>query len=198
MKVYAITENSNDKNTYQVLLYDEESDYMLPIVIGNVEAQLIAIELEEIKTSRPLTHDLLINMISELSEDDIQEINIYNLEKSIYFCKLVMESGKEIECRTSDGIVLALKKTCPIFVNSDILEEVGLTSKDREESDNKEFKNKNKDKDSKNIKKSKNYNKNFEDLTDGQLENILNEAIKNEDYEKASKIKKELDNRKKE
>lgn len=185
---------TQDNGNYQVLLYDDNSDYTVPIVIGGFEAQIIAIELEGIETPRPLTHDLILKILDNVANDSISEVIIYSMDNGIFYSRLVMESGKEIEARTSDAIALALKQSCSIFINSDIVDQTGIKYDDimsRYETNKDENKDENNKK-----KQEKSDNKMLKDKSKNELEKLLNQAINNEEYEKASEIKNELDNRK--
>ena len=182
----------------------------LPIIIGGFEAQAIAIELESMTPTRPLTHDLFKSFSEafdiEINEKhdldklvDINEVIIYDLREGIFFAKLVSEkNGKtiEIETRTSDAIAIAVRFKCPIYTYEFILSSAGIildeTSKDSseeleqqieeiEEELNKPAK----------ISKPKGY----DELSMDELNKKLQKAIENENYEEASKIKQEIDNR---
>jgi bifunctional DNase/RNase len=170
----------------------------LPIIIGGFEAQAIAIELESMTPTRPLTHDLF-KSFSEAFDIEINEVIIYDLREGIFFAKLVSEkNGKtiEIETRTSDAIAIAVRFKCPIYTYEFILSSAGIildeTSKDSseeleqqieeiEEELNKPAK----------ISKPKGY----DELSMDELNKKLQKAIENENYEEASKIKQEIDNR---
>lgn len=167
----------------------------LPIIIGGFEAQAIAIELESMTPTRPLTHDS--NSIA--IDIEIKEVVIYDLREGIFFAKLVSEkNGRpiEIETRTSDAIAIAVRFKCPIYTYEFILSSAGIildeTAKDSteeleqqieeiEEELNKPAK----------ISKPKGY----DELSMDELNKKLQKAIENENYEEASKIKQEIDNR---
>jgi bifunctional DNase/RNase len=170
----------------------------LPIIIGGFEAQAIAIELESMTPTRPLTHDLF-KSFSEAFDIEIKEVVIYDLREGIFFAKLVSEkNGRpiEIETRTSDAIAIAVRFKCPIYTYEFILSSAGIildeTAKDSteeleqqieeiEEELNKPTK----------ISKPKGY----DELSMDELNKKLQKAIENENYEEASKIKQEIDNR---
>ncbi|HON80100.1 MAG TPA: bifunctional nuclease family protein [Spirochaetota bacterium] len=107
-----------DTGTPVVLLQDIESRDVLPILIAPLEASMIAIELEGQKPVRPLTHDLIINMIKELSYE-VKSVCVTDLRENIYFAEITLVSGDrvvEIDSRPSDAIAVALRAGCPIFV----------------------------------------------------------------------------------
>ena len=160
----------------------------LPIIIGGFEAQAIAIELEKMTPSRPLTHDLFKNFAQSFSIN-VKEIIIYNLENGVFFSKLICErEGQitEIDSRTSDAIAIAVRFNCPIFTYEQILAVAGTLL---DESSEKE--------------EDKAIESEEESLLEGdikgfnvkELENQLSEAIENEDYELASKIRDEINKR---
>lgn len=168
----------------------------LPIIIGGFEAQAIAIELESMKPSRPLTHDLF-KSFADAYEIGVKEIIIYNLIEGIFYAKLVSEKdGEEIEIdtRTSDAIALAVRFKCPIYTYQFILETAGIILDETEEDENsilKELDTIEHDLKVTEIPKTLSY----DDLTLDELNKRLQDAIEKENYEEASKIKEELDRR---
>jgi bifunctional DNase/RNase len=108
-----------------MILAEVDGHRRLPIVIGGVEAQAIAIELEKMTPSRPLTHDLF-RSLSNAYDIDIEEVLIYNLVEGIFFAKLITTMGgrtAEIDARTSDAVAIAVRFNCPIFCEDFILEQ---------------------------------------------------------------------------
>lgn len=167
VKVVGISYISTQSQSYQLLLTNEEANKNVPIVIGAFEAQSIAIQLEDIVTPRPLTHDLFSNIFEEY-DIEMKEVFIYNLVEGIFYSKLIFSNGVEIECRTSDGISIALREDVPIYIEEKILDDIGFESERVEGNIN----NKNKSKEN--------------------LESELKKAIENEDYERALEIKNKL------
>lgn len=176
--------------SYTLILGDINGNKRLPIIIGSFEAQAIAIEIEKIVPFRPMTHDLFLNFFKEFNIELI-EVQIYSLNEGVFHAKLLCEQLgiiKEIEARTSDSIALAVRFKCPIYTFEDVMEEAGIVvdaSEDEsafmEETD-------------------PNLNTNFSnDLSKVPLENLhqlLNDALKVEDYALAAKIRDEIDLRK--
>lgn len=174
-----------------MVLAEENGDRRIPIIIGPVEAQAIAIQLEGLNPPRPLTHDLIKN-IARAFEIALLEVTIYKLEEGIFYSELLCEmDGKEIrvDSRTSDAVALALRFKCPIYTTEDILTKAGIVL----ESDEKGKA------DPVNLepKAEPTGSSPFAHYTMQELEEMLNEAIQNEDYEKASIIRDEMNNRKK-
>ena len=171
----------------------------LPIIIGGFEAQAIAIELEAMTPSRPLTHDLF-KTFSDAYEIQVKEIIIYNLVEGIFYAKLITEKeGKEVEIdtRTSDAIALAVRFKCPISTYEFILSSAGIildestNSDDTSDIENQINEIEGELSDSVSTPEPLNYS----DLTNEELNIRLQGAIENENYEEASKIKEEIDKR---
>ena len=179
------------KGDYVLNSIQENGDRRMPIIIGPVEAQAIAIQLEGLKPPRPLTHDLIKN-IALAFEIALIEVVIYKLEEGIFYSELLCEmEGREvrIDSRTSDAVALALRFKCPIFTTEEILSKAGIIL----ETDNT------KKKESPATPKKAGPTKTspFSRYTIQELEDMLNEAVQNEDYEKASVLRDEINNRKK-
>jgi bifunctional DNase/RNase len=163
----------------------------LPIIIGGFEAQAIAIELEKMTPSRPLTHDLF-KSFAEGFNINVSEVIIYNLVEGIFFAKLISNDGAkevEIDARTSDAIALAVRFNCPINTYEFILSQAGIILDDEAIA-------------------AANESEGSEDLVEAdvndylkksteELKQMLETALAEEDYEKASRIRDELNNRKK-
>ena len=119
---------------FVVILKGADDARAVPIFVGAAEAQAIAIQLQELKVPRPLTHDLLKNVLDYL-ECRLKRIEICDLRDGTYYGRLVLESGKqeaELDCRPSDAIALALRCDCPIFLHKKVLEEAGRILEDGE------------------------------------------------------------------
>lgn len=168
----------------------------LPIIIGGFEAQAIAIELESMTPSRPLTHDLF-KSFADVYDIHLIEIIIYNLIEGIFYAKLVAEKDgveTEIDTRTSDAIALAVRFKCPIFTHEFILASAGIILEEGQEEDlSKELDAIEDELEEVDDEKPKTLS--YGDLTIEELNNRLQEAIDSENYEEASKIKGELDKR---
>ena len=172
----------------------------LPIIIGGFEAQAIAIELESMTPTRPLTHDLF-KSFSEVFDISINEVIIYDLREGIFFAKLISEKdGKqvEIETRTSDAIAIAVRFKCPIYTYEFILSSAGIILDDTTKDSNEEIEKQIEDiEEELNEPKKTPKTKKLDELSLNELNHKLQIAIDNEDYEQASKIKQEIDNRNK-
>jgi uncharacterized protein len=126
-------------NSPIVVLKDEQEKFFLPIWVGIFEANAIALQLENITTPRPMTHDLLRNMISELNAH-VARVVINDLRDSTFFAQIRLTAGEktfEIDARPSDAIALALRTEAPIFVAQSVLEQAQTISPDGEDQDEK-------------------------------------------------------------
>jgi bifunctional DNase/RNase len=188
LDISGLSYSQTQTGAYALFLDEAGGKRQLPIIIGGFEAQAIAIELEKMTPSRPLTHDLFKNFAQSFSIN-VKEIIIYNLENGVFFSKLICErEGQitEIDSRTSDAIAIAVRFNCPIFTYEQILAVAGTLL---DESSEKE--------------EDKAIESEEESLLEGdikgfnvkELENQLSEAIENEDYELASKIRDEINKR---
>lgn len=170
---------------YALILKEIAGDRRLPIIIGSFEAQHIALELENIKPPRPLTHDLLKNIIEQLGFS-ISFVYINELRDGTFFAKIKMDVGsiEEIDARPSDAIALALKFSAPIYVSEEVIDEVGFIPENEEEAEGKIFKETDAPR---TIGESDPYLKRMSKLQDD-----LKTAIDSEDYEKAASIRDEI------
>ena len=173
-----------------MLFRSEGGERRIPIIIGGLEAQAIAIELEGLKPPRPLTHDLFFKCLT-IFNINLIEVNIYKIEEGIFYSNLVMLNGKEtvqVDARTSDAIAIALRFKCPIFTTEEIMTKVGIVLNNETDL---------KDKTEKKPHAKPDKKPDFLNLEDAELNLLLEESIRNEDYEKASKIRDELKKREK-
>lgn len=191
LNILGLSVSQTQSGAYALVLSEENGDRRIPIIIGPVEAQAIAIQLEGLKPPRPLTHDLIKN-IALAFEIALLEVTIYKLEEGIFYSELLCEmDGREIrvDSRTSDAVALALRFKCPIYTTEEILTKAGIVL----ETDDKESS----DPGSLEPKENPTGSSPFAHYTMQELEEMLNEAVQNEDYEKASVIRDEIHNRKK-
>ncbi|MEX1132850.1 MAG: bifunctional nuclease family protein [Flavobacteriales bacterium] len=186
LRFLRITYSHTHAGAYALILAEVEGDRRLPIIIGGVEAQAIAIQVENIKPARPLTHDLFKNLSDSLGVK-LKEVIINDLVEGIFHAKLVLEQkGKEVEidARSSDAIALALRFDCPIYTYEFILGAAGLKVEEGDESEGAE--------ETGVIRSEK---KPSAASTMEELHNMLEEALDNEDYERASKLRDEIKRR---
>lgn len=183
LRFLRITYSHTHAGAYALILSETEGDRRLPIIIGGVEAQAIAIQVENIKPARPLTHDLFKNVADTLGFQ-LKEVIINDLVEGIFHAKLVVEqNGNEVEidARSSDAIALALRFECPIFTYEFILGAAGLKVDEGEETEEPATPDK--------------PAKQPSSMSVEELQDLLQEALENEDYERASKLRDEIKRR---
>jgi len=128
LEIVALSHSITQTHSYAVVLGEVNGLRRLPIVIGGFEAQAIAVALERMQPSRPLTHDLFANFMATFAID-LVEVIIYKLEEGIFFAKLVCQNDREtveIDSRTSDALALAVRANCHIYTYENILDAAGL------------------------------------------------------------------------
>lgn len=188
MKVLGLSYSMSQAGAYALILADEQDLHRIPIVIGMPEAQSIAIQLEKMQTQRPLTHDL-IKTLADALKVSLKEVYIYRLDAGIFYSELLFEADKKlikIDSRTSDAIALALRYECPIYSTPEIVGKAGILV--GHEGEPTEVADANED-----ITES--GNDIVRNHSVQELSRMLNEAVQNEEYEKASKIRDVLRNK---
>lgn len=188
LEILGISYSQSQSGAYALILGVNAEKRRLPIIIGSFEAQAIAIELEKMKPSRPLTHDLLKNF-AQTFNIIVKEVIIYKFSEGIFYSKLICFDGikeVDIDSRTSDAVAIAVRFKCPIYTYESILSDAGIVLQD-DSSGIEEISLL--DENNSNIEEYKN-------LSVKELESLLMAAIGEEAYEKASKIRDEI-NRKK-
>lgn len=192
LNILGLSVSQTQSGAYALVLAEENGERRIPIIIGPVEAQAIAIQLEGLKPPRPLTHDLIKNMAMAF-DIALLEVTIYKLEEGIFYSELLCEmNGKEIniDSRTSDAVALALRFRCPIYTTEEILKKSGIIL-DLE----------NEDSPVRNMSNNDDFGEadvsTYAQYSAKELNEMINDAIQHEDYEKASIIRDELKKRKK-
>lgn len=198
LNVLGISYSQTQTGAYALVLAEEAGKRRIPIIVGGFEAQAIAIQLEGLKPPRPLTHDLFLNF-SKTFKIDLIEVTIYKLEEGVFFSKLTCDDGKnivEIDARTSDAIALALRFKCPIYTTEEIMQRAGIILDfDKESAKKPAPKSESKEQD---IKVENNpQSEELKNIRMQELKSMLDEAVKNENYERASLIRDEINRRKK-
>jgi len=191
LEVVGLSYSQTQSGAYALVLGEKGGKRRLPIVIGGFEAQAIAIEIEKMTPTRPLTHDLFKTFANSYNIE-ITEIIIYNLVEGVFFAKLVCNrEGKEteIDARTSDAIAIAVRFDCPIYTYEFILKDAGVVL-DEGAAEEDEFAEK-----PLKLDKPQYIEGDLTTYTTAELNELLNNAIEEENYEKASKIHEELNKR---
>jgi bifunctional DNase/RNase len=193
LDIVGLSYSQTQSGAYALVLGEVNGRRRLPIIIGSFEAQAIAIEIEKMTPSRPLTHDLF-KSFAEAYHIMVQEVIIYNLVDGIFFSKLVCSDGKkvmEIDARTSDAIAIAVRFECPIFTYEFILSSAGIVI---EGNDFVYLENITETPEE--ITPITSATTGFAALSTDELKTKLQEALTQESYEKAAKIRDELNRRK--
>ena len=195
LEIVALSHSITQSQSYAVVLGELKGRRRLPIVIGGFEAQAIAVALEKMAPSRPLTHDLMKGMLDTF-EVELKAVIVNDLKDGIFYAQLVCKVGdreEEIDSRTSDALALAVRFGCPVYTYEFILESAGIIMDDQLTGEDDEgIKEK--------IEILTEEPEEVGDLTklsDTELNELLNKAVTNEDYEGAIKARDELDRRKK-
>jgi bifunctional DNase/RNase len=189
LEIVALSHSITQTHSYAVVLGEVNGLRRLPIVIGGFEAQAIAVALERMQPSRPLTHDLMKNFMHAFNVE-LMEIIINDLQEGIFYSKLVCVNEHdtvEIDSRTSDALALAVRFGCPIYTYETILENAGILMED-------ESKQKKSD-----IPVQESASASYKDLSKmslEELEKLLSEVLEQEDYIRAIEIRDEINKRK--
>ena len=189
LDIIGMSYSQSQSGAYALILGERDGNRRLPIIIGGFEAQSIAIELEKIRTPRPLTHDLFKTFADAYSME-ISEVVISKFSEGVFYAKLVCTDGRkveEVDSRTSDAIALALRFGCPVYTYESIMTAAGILME--EEADLLRHDEPAREEDPAD-------QVSYTDATPTELREMLQNAIENEEYEKASKIRDELNKRK--
>lgn len=176
LHILAIANSDNQPHNFVIILKEAEGKRRLPVVIGGFEAQAIALAVEAIQPSRPMTHDLFKNTM-EVTGAELHEVLISDLSQGIFFATMIWElqDGRmvEVDARTSDAIAMAVRFHCPIFVYAHILDKAGIEvdSPGGASEDS------------------------ITAMSVETLQNKLKEALEQENYERAAAIRDELKRR---
>jgi len=180
MDILGLSTSPSSGGAYALILNEADGNRRLPIIIGTFEAQAIALELEHIKPPRPMTHDLLKDIVESFGAE-IDHVFINDLSEGTFFAKIIFEGnsrGREQDARPSDAIALAVRFGASIYVDSEILEEAGILSETEVEGT---------------ITKAPKSQEQSEEMTKlEQLEDELQTAIDTENYEKAARLRDEI------
>lgn len=188
LEIAGLSYSQTQSGAYALVLLETGGKRQLPIIIGSFEAQAIAIELEKMTPTRPLTHDLFKSFAQSFSIQ-VKEVVIYNLNEGIFYAKLICEKEgvlTEIDARTSDAIAIGIRFNATIYTFESILSSAGVLL------DENEFETPTIDE---TIETTDTTTNSFLNLSLEELNEQLNEALENEEYEIASKIRDEIKNR---
>ncbi len=192
LEISGIAYSQTQSGSYVLTLSEVAGKRKLPIVIGGFEAQAIAVELEKMIPNRPLTHDL-IKSFCITYDVIIKEVLIYKFVEGVFYSKLICEKDgaiSEIDSRTSDAIAVGVRFNSPIFTLSNVLEEAGITSDQEDAFESDSIYEEEEDVFKEEPELSSLVNDSIQDL-----EKQLQEALENENYELASKLRDEIKKR---
>jgi bifunctional DNase/RNase len=188
LEIVALSHSITQTHSYAVVLGEINGLRRLPIVIGGFEAQAIAVALERMSPSRPLTHDLMKNFMMAFNVE-LHEVVINDLQEGIFYSKLVCSSANdtvEIDSRTSDALALAVRFGCPIFTYDTILDQAGILMEDDEKKQK-----------TASVTTETGGSDDLKSLSLEELEGLLTEVLDHEDYIRAIAIRDEIKSRKK-
>jgi len=194
MDILGLSTSPSSGGAYALILSEQDGNRRLPIIIGTFEAQAIALELEHIKPPRPMTHDLLRNVIQSF-DSFVKYIHINSLKDGTFFARVIYEfQGEEIEqdARPSDAIALSIRFKAPIYVSPEVLNEAGIVSEDENTGAASATAQTSAKKPAGPSAVSSPKAGLTQDDQRKQLEKKLQLAIKNEDYEKAAQLRDEI------
>ena len=190
LKVMAISRSVTQSLNYAVVLGELDGPRRLPVIIGSAEAQAIAIAIEGMSGPRPMTHDLFKNTLETL-RTDLREIIISDLKEGIFFARLVLDRDGEIievDSRTSDALALATRFDCPIYTYEMILENAGIVLEGESEEDMQMQDVAERESGERGSDKLSSY-------TIGELNEMLQDVLSEENYERAAQIRDEIKQR---
>ncbi|NTW81784.1 MAG: bifunctional nuclease family protein [Chlorobiaceae bacterium] len=183
--ILGLSTSPHTNGAYALILYELDGKRKLPIIIGGFEAQAIALKLENIKPPRPFTHDLFKN-IADVFHLHVNEVIIDELHNETFYAKVVCEANgevHEIDARPSDAIAIAVRFNAPLYVTEEIMNEAGIREEQKEEGEESEI--------PQEVEKPVSLPVTSETKLD-ELQNALSDAISNENYEEAARLRDEI------
>lgn len=193
LNILGLTTGHSQRNSYTLILGEEDGELKLPVVIGSYEAQSIALVIEGLTPQRPLTHDLMYETLSKYGIV-LKEVVIDQLKEGVFYSKLITEqNGIEhaIDSRTSDAIALALRAKCSIYTYKNIMDDAGIIYDEGEEDELSEPEHIQEDAPLENTIQTSS----FSAMSTDELNSELEKAIQVEDYDKAALIRDEINSR---
>ena len=187
LEILGLSSSQSQSGSFALVLGEVEGNRRLPIIIGMFEAQAIAIEIEKIVPNRPMTHDLFKTFAASFNYQ-VKEIYISNLKEGVFFAKIYCEGEGgtiEIDSRPSDAIAIGLRFDVDIYTNEEILNEAGIVLTDENDIET----------DIDEIPAKEQQSVSLGDMSSDKLNELLDEALNNEDYEEAAKIRDEINRR---
>ncbi len=191
LNVLGLSYSQTQSGAYALVLSEQNGERRVPIIIGGCEAQAIAIALENLQPPRPLTHDLFYNF-AKTFKIQLKEVEIYKLEEGVFYSKLICrQEGREeevvIDARTSDAIALAVRFVCPIYTTEEIMAQASMVMDTNDTGEDLDL--------GEEEKPAAPPAREYSRFSLRELKNMLNQAIRDENYEKASLIRDEIKRR---
>ena len=194
LEILGLSPSQSQSGSFALVLGEEYGNRRLPIIIGMFEAQAIAIEMEKIAPNRPMTHDLF-KQFAEQFRFTVREIMISELREGIFFAKIVCFDGvreSEIDSRPSDAIAIGIRFDVPIYTNETILSEAGITASGSEDEDEEQEE---LVRSSPGRSTARSFGDQLKNSSQDELQKLLDEALGNEEYERAARIRDEMSKR---
>jgi bifunctional DNase/RNase len=185
MEIFGLTTSTRTTSAYALILVEVNGNRRLPIIIGSYEAQAIALEIEQIKPPRPMTHDLTMQVIKDMG-GTIEHVYVHHLKEGTFYASVLVQGvtqSYDIDARPSDAIALAVRFGCPIYVSHEVLDEAGIIQPEEENE---------KGQVSKENKSTKESSEAIHKTPLEALEEQLQIAIETENYEKAAQLRDQL------
>jgi len=196
LQILGLSSSQSQSDSFALILEEEEGNRRLPIIIGRFEAQAIAIDIEKVTSTRPMTHDLFKSLATQF-QFKLNEVVISDLREGIFYAEMIYVDEREgkkviVDARPSDAIAIGLRFDAPIFTTENIMREAGITTTNSEEGEALE-----QEEGAKEPKKKKTKKKavSLEAMSITELEAEMEKAVADEDYEKAAKIRDEMNKR---
>lgn len=188
LRLIGITYNQIESGVYALILEEENGSRRIPIIIGYPEAQAIECKLQEVMTPRPLTHDLMVSVMTTF-DISLREVIIYRLPNGVFAADLIMTDGSQtqvVDARSSDAVALAIRVGAPVYTTEALLNEIGFEATEAQNNSSQ----------AENQKSQSATG--FRSIPTDELLKKMDQAAEDENYEEAARIKQELDRRKSE
>ncbi len=189
LEILGLSPSSSQTGSFALVLGEEYGPRRLPIIIGMFEAQAIAIEIEKIEPNRPMTHDLF-KSFARTFHFTVTEISITDIREGVFFAKIHCSDGLKdtvIDARPSDAIAIGLRFSVPIYTYETVLSEAGISINESKSEMDDDFEEE--------LTPKKSFNETLKENPVDTLNAMLKEALNNEEYEKAAKIRDEIERR---
>ncbi len=198
LEILALTNSLAHNNSFTVILGEKDGPRRLPITIGQMEAQAIAIVMDDLKPFRPLSHDVFMQVL-RMRTANLKEVSIENLIDGIFYAHLTIDYEGQVsslDSRTSDALALAIRDKAPIYIGQKLFDEIAVRFKEDEVDEidtGEELEDKLSDIEEQLL--GDNAGQDLSKLTTAELEELLQQALDQEDYEQAATIRDELSKR---